>query len=475
MEDQEEGSRWEAIAVVFMKINEKLDQKSVPPQIMNISSDITVNEGSSVTLLCLAIGRPEPTVTWRHLSVKDLFKTSRRVADLSQDVDANAEVLGMYFPRTASSCSTVTDETCLEIAEVSLFLCLRCQGPGKSESSPEGQGFVSEDEYLEISDIKRDQSGEYECSALNDVAAPDVRKVKITVNYPPYISKAKNTGVSVGQKGILSCEASAVPTAEFQWFKEDTRLATGLDGVRIENKGRISTLTFFNVSEKDYGNYTCVATNKLGNTNASITLYGCSSSGFGEEGPQLLMFGAVPAYRQELARLPVLSSGTKTHSAREPVVQQTAQKTTLDCAAGQTLRGSQGNQRIREIVSAWWSQLGHQGDSPEGLGYQGTIPLLTQRESGSQCCGSVDNPICGFSLSPISQLESRWLQVPGLVCSFECAPLDGNPSLTDPQNSLWSLPFPFLYSSLFVGIFSVLQPALPPPNSHLKKSETTKE
>lgn len=43
---------------------------TVPPQIMNISSDITVNEGSSVTLLCLAIGRPEPTVTWRHLSVK---------------------------------------------------------------------------------------------------------------------------------------------------------------------------------------------------------------------------------------------------------------------------------------------------------------------------------------------------------------------------------------------------------------------
>ncbi|KAM9658353.1 opioid-binding protein/cell adhesion molecule isoform 1-T1 [Trichechus inunguis] len=184
----------------------------VPPQIMNISSDITVNEGSSVTLLCLAVGRPEPTVTWRHLSVK------------------------------------------------------------------EGQGFVSEDEYLEISDIKREQSGEYECSALNDVAAPDVRKVKITVNYPPYISKAKNTGVSVGQKGILSCEASAVPMAEFQWFKEDTRLATGLDGVRIENKGHISTLTFFNVSEKDYGNYTCVAMNKLGNINASISLYEISPS-----------------------------------------------------------------------------------------------------------------------------------------------------------------------------------------------------
>lgn len=55
------------------------------------------------------------------------------------------------------------------------------------------------------------------------------------------------------------------------------RLANGLEGVRIESKGRLSTLTFFNVSEKDYGNYTCVATNKLGNTNASIILYGACS------------------------------------------------------------------------------------------------------------------------------------------------------------------------------------------------------
>ncbi|NXP56472.1 OBCAM protein, partial [Heliornis fulica] len=143
-----------------------------------------------------------------------------------------------------------------------------------SPSVPAAVGFISEDEYLEITGITREQSGEYECSAVNDVAVPDVRKVKVTVNYPPYISNAKNTGASVGQKGILQCEASAVPVAEFQWFKEDTRLANGLEGVRIESKGRLSTLTFFNVSEKDYGNYTCVATNKLGNTNASIILYG---------------------------------------------------------------------------------------------------------------------------------------------------------------------------------------------------------
>lgn len=40
---------------------------------------------------------------------------------------------------------------------------------------------------------------------------------------PPYISDTKNTGVPVGQKGILQCDASAVPSAEFQWYKDDKR------------------------------------------------------------------------------------------------------------------------------------------------------------------------------------------------------------------------------------------------------------
>ncbi|KAL6030807.1 hypothetical protein STEG23_010791 [Scotinomys teguina] len=134
-------------------------------------------------------------------------------------------------------------------------------------------GFVSEDEYLEIQGITREQSGDYECSASNDVAAPVVRRVKVTVNYPPYISEAKGTGVPVGQKGTLQCEASAVPSAEFQWFKDDKRLIEGKKGVKVENRPFLSKLIFFNVSEHDYGNYTCVASNKLGHTNASIMLF----------------------------------------------------------------------------------------------------------------------------------------------------------------------------------------------------------
>ncbi|XP_032953724.1 neurotrimin isoform X13 [Rhinolophus ferrumequinum] len=197
----------------------------VSPKIVEISSDISINEGNNISLTCIATGRPEPTVTWRHISPKE-------------------KSLLTLFYRTDND----------DLLEKTV-------------------GFVSEDEYLEIQGITREQSGDYECSASNDVAAPVVRRVKVTVNYPPYISEAKGTGVPVGQKGTLQCEASAVPSAEFQWYKDDKRLVEGKKGVKVENRPFLSKLIFFNVSEHDYGNYTCVASNKLGHTNASITLF----------------------------------------------------------------------------------------------------------------------------------------------------------------------------------------------------------
>ncbi|XP_066506914.1 opioid-binding protein/cell adhesion molecule [Hoplias malabaricus] len=179
----------------------------VPARIVNISTDVTVNEGSNVSLMCLAIGRPEPNIIWKHRSAR-------------------------------------------------------------------GRRFVSEGEYVEMTAITKEQSGSYECISSNDISPPDVRTVQVTVNYPPVIMNARSTGIPVGQRGVLHCEASAVPLADFHWYKEDRRLFNGLNGVKIENKGKQSTLIFFNVSEEDYGNYTCVAMNKLGISNASIILYG---------------------------------------------------------------------------------------------------------------------------------------------------------------------------------------------------------
>ncbi|XP_034034760.1 neurotrimin isoform X3 [Thalassophryne amazonica] len=182
----------------------------VPPKIINFSRDIVVNEGSNVTLMCQASGKPDPTISWKLSSSSG----------------------NMFF-----------------------------------------WDLASEDEYLEIPSISRQRAGTYECTAVNDIDT-DVQTVDITVNYAPAVSEGRDVGVTLGQRGVLECEADAVPEADFEWYKDNRRIFNGFDGVEIVNTGSLSKLTFFNVSEGDYGNYTCVAINKLGSSNTSFLLYG---------------------------------------------------------------------------------------------------------------------------------------------------------------------------------------------------------
>ncbi|XP_051520958.1 limbic system-associated membrane protein-like isoform X1 [Myxocyprinus asiaticus] len=176
----------------------------VPAVIYKVSEDLTVNEGSNVTLTCLANGRPDPSITWRLLN-------------------PSAEALDVG-------------------------------------------------EYLEISGIVRSQSGRYECKASNDVSTPDVKYVNVIVNYPPYIKEVHSSETALGHAGILHCEASAVPQPEFEWYRDDRRLSSS-QGVSIQITGSRTLLVVANVTEDDYGNYTCVATNRLGIHNASVFLY----------------------------------------------------------------------------------------------------------------------------------------------------------------------------------------------------------
>ncbi|TSK42076.1 Neuronal growth regulator 1 [Bagarius yarrelli] len=132
----------------------------VPPKIYDISSDVTVNEGGDVSLFCLATGKPEPKITWRHIS-------------------------------------------------------------------------------------------------------PSV---------PPSIHEMKSHGVQPGYTALLRCEAAAVPSPAFEWYKGEKRLSKAQAGIDIKNLSSRSILTVSNITEDRYGNYTCVAVNKLGAANASVSL-----------------------------------------------------------------------------------------------------------------------------------------------------------------------------------------------------------
>ncbi|KAG7268184.1 hypothetical protein CRUP_001363, partial [Coryphaenoides rupestris] len=145
--------------------------------------------------------------------------------------------------------------------------------PRFRDPTPANAGeLASDDEYLEIQAIPRHRAGTYECTAINEIDA-DAQTVDITVNYAPSVSEGRDVGVTLGQRGLLECEADAVPEADFQWYKDDRKIFNGFEGMKILNSDSLSKLTFFNVSEGDYGNYTCVALNKMGSSNTSFLLY----------------------------------------------------------------------------------------------------------------------------------------------------------------------------------------------------------
>ncbi|XP_061110609.1 igLON family member 5 [Conger conger] len=176
----------------------------VPARIVNISQDVSVNEGGNVNLFCLAIGRPEPSITWKNAKYG---------------------------------------------------------------------GVPNEGEFLDITDIRRQQAQDFECVTNNGVAPPDTRRVRVTVNYPPMITDVKNMPAQLGKAAILRCEAMAVPTASFEWFRDDRRLVARDFNLRIKNEKTRSLLLFNNVTDKHFGNYTCFASNPLGVSNASMLLF----------------------------------------------------------------------------------------------------------------------------------------------------------------------------------------------------------
>ncbi|NXW17404.1 NEGR1 regulator, partial [Circaetus pectoralis] len=194
----------------------------VSPKIFRISSDIVVNEGSNVTLVCLATGKPEPSISWRHISPS-----------------------GKYNYLSPGAFCTISPVT----------------------------GFAF--------------------SVSGSVTASPLCKYPFYNSFfsvAPTIQELKSSGVMLGGNGLIRCEGAGVPAPVFEWYKGERKLINGQQGITIKNYSTRSLLTVTNVTEEHFGNYTCVAANKLGTTNASLPLNPPSTAQYGITGDAEVLF-----------------------------------------------------------------------------------------------------------------------------------------------------------------------------------------
>ncbi|KAM8772564.1 vascular cell adhesion protein 1-like, partial [Acanthopagrus schlegelii] len=121
---------------------------------------------------------------------------------------------------------------------------------------------LSKDPQLVFSSIQSSDSGEYYCTAENQLGRRTSEYIYINVTYGPRlpsVSVSPSAEIVEGSSVTLTCSSDANPAANYTWYKENQTLIQGPEGI----------YNFSSISSEDRGNYSCKSENKYGQTNST--------------------------------------------------------------------------------------------------------------------------------------------------------------------------------------------------------------
>ncbi|XP_054868568.1 basement membrane-specific heparan sulfate proteoglycan core protein isoform X9 [Amphiprion ocellaris] len=250
-----------------------------------------VRVGEPINLECQASGEPRPSVSWHRLDNNRKTMLSSPVPMESnavmQILVARPEDSGTYV--CAARNNEGTTETKVEVfveggpqvptvprASVPEPLMvvvegqtatLRCDAHGfpspkitwSKLRSPLPWRHKVVNNSLVLPTVGRQDSGEYICSATNNMGTTDVT-IMLDVETPPYATSVPDdVAVRVGEVIRLQCLAHGTPPLTYTWTKLDGNLPP-----RAQVSG--GDLQINLATTEDTGSYKCVASNKVGNS-----------------------------------------------------------------------------------------------------------------------------------------------------------------------------------------------------------------
>ncbi|XP_035275664.1 neural cell adhesion molecule 1 isoform X1 [Anguilla anguilla] len=141
----------------------------------------------------------------------------------------------------------------------------------KWRRAPEERISVLPDNSLKIAKIERKHHGTYFCEAsIRNRPVSEQLPISVVVNAPPTAEmheKKKNVLAGPRTNVSISCLVNGFPTPNISWTSPPLS-----DATRHRFNSDRSELTIPSVVRSDFGEYTCVAANKIGETRASFTL-----------------------------------------------------------------------------------------------------------------------------------------------------------------------------------------------------------
>ncbi|XP_027560313.1 hemicentin-1 isoform X2 [Neopelma chrysocephalum] len=261
------------------------------------SSQLTVTEGSMISLICESSGMPPPSLTWKKNGSPLVPELSGRVRVLSggrqlQIAIADKSDAASYTCIASNVAGSAQKEYSLQVhirptilnsgphpSEVVVTqgseVSLECEVQGVPEPAvtwmKDGRPLAGGDalllrggRVLRLERARLADTGRYLCVASNVAGLAD-SKYHLSVHVPPsiagYLQMPEN--ISIVEKNPISlvCEASGIPLPAITWLKDGWPVTLN-NSVRILSGGR--TLRLTHTGAADAGRYTCVVTNAAG-------------------------------------------------------------------------------------------------------------------------------------------------------------------------------------------------------------------
>ncbi|XP_073795137.1 basement membrane-specific heparan sulfate proteoglycan core protein isoform X12 [Danio rerio] len=264
-----------------------------PKAVVTPAGPVRVRVGDPINLECQAAGEPRPSVRWHRLDNNRKTMLSSTVpvdsSAIIQVLVARPEDSGTYVcsaqnnqgttetrvevfveggPQVPTVPRASVREPMIIVVEGSTAT-LHCDAHGfpkptitwfKERSSLPWRHKIV-DNSLILPNVGRQDSGQYVCNATNHLGTSEVT-IMLEVDTPPYATSLPNdVSVRVGEVIRLQCLAHGTPPLRYEWTKINGSLPS-----TAQLQG--GDLQINLAKENDAGTYRCVASNKVGKSEA---------------------------------------------------------------------------------------------------------------------------------------------------------------------------------------------------------------
>ncbi|XP_076066168.1 uncharacterized protein LOC143039805 [Oratosquilla oratoria] len=130
---------------------------------------------------------------------------------------------------------------------------------------------------LQIPSVRKEDRGTYYCIADNAVGRGARRNIAVEVEFPPIVKPRNPRMFQALQYDMdLECNVEAYPPAAISWIHNSETIVNNqhyrISQFATADEYTDTTLRILSVEKRQYGNYTCMATNILGQSSAVLTL-----------------------------------------------------------------------------------------------------------------------------------------------------------------------------------------------------------